>query len=61
METSTPNESPLRQRMIEDMRMRKLMPRTREAYIRAALKFENFWADRLTQPPTKTCAVFNCI
>ena len=27
--------SPLRQRMLEDMRMRKLEPRTQEAYIRA--------------------------
>ena len=30
--------SPLRQRMLEDMRMRKLEPRTQEAYIRAVRK-----------------------
>ena len=30
--------SPLRQRMLDDMRMRKLEPRTQEAYIRAARK-----------------------
>lgn len=32
---STQPLSPLRQRMLEDMRMRKLEPRTQEAYIRA--------------------------
>jgi integrase/recombinase XerD len=39
MESSTQTGSPVRQRMIEDMRMRKLMPRTRKAYIRAVRKF----------------------
>ena len=43
METSTPSGSPLRQRMIEDMRMRKLMPKTREAYLRAVFKFAKFF------------------
>ena len=42
METSTPSGSALRQRMIEDMRMRKLAPKTREAYIRAVRKFAKF-------------------
>jgi hypothetical protein len=31
METTNQTVSPLRRRMIEDMRMRKLMPKTREA------------------------------
>jgi dihydroxyacid dehydratase/phosphogluconate dehydratase len=35
MDTTTRAGSPLRQRMIEDMRMRKLEPKTQEAYIRA--------------------------
>lgn len=35
---STQPLSPLRQRMLEDMRMRKLEPRTQEAYIRAVRK-----------------------
>ena len=35
---SAPTISPLRQRMLEDMRMRKLEPRTQEVYIRAVLK-----------------------
>ena len=42
MESSSQTVSPLRQRIIEDMRMRKLMPRTREAYIRAVRKFTKF-------------------
>ena len=41
------NESPrkvslLRQRMIEEMRMRQLAPKTRDAYIRAVLHFTRF-------------------
>jgi hypothetical protein len=35
---STQPLSPLRQRMLEDMRMRKLEPRTQEDYIRAVRK-----------------------
>ena len=34
--------SPLRQRMIEDMRMRKFAPKTQDAYIRAVLRFTAF-------------------
>src|SRR5487761_285940 len=34
--------SPLRQRMIEDMRMRKLAPQTQTAYIRAVRKFARY-------------------
>jgi integrase/recombinase XerD len=42
MESSTHTVSPLRQRMLDDMRMRKLAPKTQVAYIRAALKFAKF-------------------
>jgi len=38
MQTSAPSGSPLRQRMIEDMRMRKLEEKTQTAYIRAVRK-----------------------
>ena len=38
MDTITSAVTPLRQRMLEDMRMRKLEPRTQEAYIRAVRK-----------------------
>ncbi len=34
--------SPLRQRMIEDMALRKLSPQTQTAYIRAIIKFTRF-------------------
>ena len=34
--------SPLRQRMIDDMTMRKLNPRTQDTYIRAAIKLTRF-------------------
>jgi integrase/recombinase XerD len=42
METSSQPVSPLRQRMLEDMRMRKLAPKTREAYIRALSRFAKY-------------------
>ena len=38
MDATTPSGTPLRQRMLDDMRMRKLEPRTQEAYIRAVRK-----------------------
>jgi site-specific recombinase XerD len=47
MNSSTQKVSPLRLRMIEDMRMRKLAPRTQEAYIRAVRKLAQF----LRRPP----------
>jgi len=42
MDTTTPAVSPPRQRMIEDMRMRKLEPKTQQAYIRAVLKLSAY-------------------
>ena len=42
MEPSSQAVSPLRQRMIEDMRMRKLAPKTQTAYIRAVRRFTGF-------------------
>jgi len=42
MDKSITAGTPLRQRMIEDMRMRKLEPRTQEAYIRAVRKLTEF-------------------
>ena len=38
MNSSTPGVAPLRQRMLDDMRMRKLEPKTRAGYIRAVRK-----------------------
>ena len=34
--------SPLRQRMIDDMRMRKLAPKTQQQYVRAVRRFAEF-------------------
>lgn len=42
MDSSTKGISPLRQRMIEDMRMRKLADKTQSAYIRAVRQFAAF-------------------
>jgi site-specific recombinase XerD len=42
MQSTIQTVSPLRQRMTEDMRLRKLKPKTRDAYIRAVRKFAKF-------------------
>ncbi|MGV0974466.1 MAG: phage integrase N-terminal SAM-like domain-containing protein [Azonexus sp.] len=42
METRIPSISPLRQRMIDDMRMRKLNPKTQTAYVRAVRNFTKY-------------------
>jgi site-specific recombinase XerD len=42
MEFRTPTVSPLRQRMLDDMRMRKLQPRTQAGYIRAVRRLAIF-------------------
>jgi integrase/recombinase XerD len=47
MDTIISAVTPLRQRMLEDMRMRKLEPRTQEAYVRAVRKLAAF----LHRPP----------
>jgi hypothetical protein len=49
MTPSTPAVSPLRQRMLDDMRMRKLGPKTQAAYVRAVRYLAGFLqlADRI--------------
>jgi len=47
MDTIISAVTPLRQRMLEDMRMRKLEPRTQEAYVRAVRKLAAY----LHRPP----------
>jgi len=42
MTQSTQTISPLRQRMIDDMRLRKLSPKTQSGYIRAVKRFAGF-------------------
>jgi site-specific recombinase XerD len=51
MQSSTPGISPLRQRMIDDMRMRKLNPKTQAHYIRSVRQF-SAWLNR--SPATAT-------
>ena len=42
MDTPTSGISPLRQRMLDDLRMRKLSPKTQSAYIRAVRNFTKY-------------------
>lgn len=42
MTQSTPTITPLRQRMLDDMRMRKLAPKTQSNYLRAVQRFAGF-------------------
>ena len=42
MDTSSAAVTPLRQRMLDDMRMRKLEPKTQDAYVRAVRKLAAF-------------------
>ena len=42
MDSPTQATTLLRQRMIEDMRMRKLTPKTQSAYIRAVCRFTRY-------------------
>jgi len=53
--------SPLRQRMIDDMTLRKLNPRTQEAYIRSVVKLTRFCTVHPTRPRPMTCGAFSCI
>ena len=42
MESTTPSVSPLRQRMLDDMRMRKMAERTQAGYVRAVRKLAEY-------------------
>lgn len=42
MDTNHPTVTPLRQRMLDDMRMRKLDPKTQQAYVRAVCRLAAF-------------------
>jgi hypothetical protein len=53
--------SPLRQRMIEDMSLRNLAPRTQEAYIRGCKKRQRSCAARPRRQPARTSGAFSCI
>ena len=54
--------SPLRQRMLEDMNMRRFVPDTQREYIRAVKKLASFLARSPdSAPPPKSCARSSCI
>ena len=60
MNITTTTVSPLRQRMVEDMRMRKFEPKTQSAYLRAVRKLAAFlWPlssrPHPTPPQPRTC------
>ena len=44
MNSTTQTISPLRQRLLDDMRMRKLSPKTQSGYIRTVSRFYGFAA-----------------
>lgn len=52
MDSTTHSASPLRQRMLDDMRMRKLEPKTQQAYVRAVRKLTAY----LQRSPDTTSA-----
>ena len=61
MTHNTKPVSPLRQRMIEDMTLRKLSPKTQsQLYPGSEYTSPAFSAARLTQPQRRICAAINC-
>jgi hypothetical protein len=60
MAQSTQPISPLRQRMIEDMTMCKLAPKTQASYIGALRSWPITWATRPIPLRQKTYASFSC-
>jgi len=57
MNTTTQAVSPLRQRFLDDMRMRKLSPKTQSAYLRAVIQL-NLWLGR--SPDTASAEDLRC-
>ena len=52
--------SPLRQRMIEDMNLRKLAPKTRPVISVLLRSWPIIWITHRIQPLPKTCASSSC-
>ncbi len=53
--------SPLRQRVLEDMSMRRFVPDTQREYIRAVKRLATFLGRSPTARPRKSCARSSCI
>ena len=56
MRESTKSISPLRQRMIDDMTMRKLSPATQSGYIRSVKRFVHFFGRSPDQAQAEDCS-----
>jgi hypothetical protein len=52
--------SPLRQRMIEDMRVRKLGPATQKSYVRAVKALSEFLGRSPATATAEDCAASRC-
>ena len=61
MTSSIPSVSPLRQRMLDDMRMRKLSPKTQISYIRSVRQFAAYLKRSPTPQRLMICESTNCI
>ena len=60
MNPSTQLVSPLRQRMIEDMRLRKLNGKTQIAYVRAVRRLAGFLRRSPDTATGEICGDFSC-
>jgi integrase/recombinase XerD len=56
MAQNTQSVSPLRQRMLDDMCMRKLSPKTQIGYVRAVARLANYLKYSLTHSPASASA-----
>ena len=61
MDIATPNVSPLRQRMLEDMRMRKFEAKTQTAYLRAVRKLAAFLKASPAPRRPRICGASRCV
>ena len=59
MDSSLHGITPLRQRMIDDMRMRKLAEKTQSGYVRV-VRPPPFLAARPTRPRSRICGATSC-
>ena len=60
MNPSSPAVTPLRQRMIDDMRMRKLCDKTQTGYIRAVRHLAAFLGRSPDTAPSRICGGSSC-
>jgi hypothetical protein len=60
MTDSNQSISPLRQRVIDDMTLRKLSPNTQAAYLRAVVRFTRFFGLSPDLASPEDLRAFNC-